>query len=79
MPEDRMTEFEKTITDPNITKFAPKRAQADVPIATLVVQVREQAQATLKLCDEMDKHIAASEGDVRKLGDLLIGVAARMK
>ena len=80
MPDDRESRIKslESALDPNVTKFAPK-IHAAVPMMTLITQVREQAQATLKLCDEMEEIIKASEGDARKVADLMIAWSARIK
>lgn len=66
--EDRIRQFD--------TKFSPKGGPS---MANLIAQIREQAQAALKLCEEMDRIVAASESDTRKAADLLIGMAGRIK
>lgn len=77
MSDDRLRQFESTLNDPNIAKFAPKTDA--VPMADLTNRIREQAKIMLKVCDEIDKIGRASEEDARKAADLLITMAARIK
>lgn len=76
---DRMKRLE-TALDPNVTKFAPKMPNiGEPPIATISADIREHAQALLRLCDTMDKIATSSETDVRAAADLLIRMGARIK
>ena len=76
----RLNAFEDALNPaPVLAKFSAKTPAPPVPMATLVAQIREQAQATLKLCDEAEQFIAAIDGDARKAADILIGMAARIK
>lgn len=76
-PNNRLKSFERAL-DPAITKFAPKTA-TEPTVASITQNIREQAQLILKMCDEADAAIAASEEHARKAADALMDMIKRVK
>lgn len=77
-PENsRLKAFEASL-DPNVSKFAPK-VIAEQTVASVTQTIREQAKLILKLCDEADQAIAASEEHARAAADHLMDMIKRVK
>lgn len=76
-PEDRLGAFERAL-DPTIAKFAPKKS-TEVTVTSVTQNIREQAQLILKMCDEADAAITASEEHARKAADSLMEMIKRVK
>jgi hypothetical protein len=76
---DRLKKFESALQAPvEVAKFAPKRL-TDVTVFATIDAMRTHAKDILKLCDQADAAINASEDDARKAADSLMDLIKRVK
>jgi hypothetical protein len=77
---DRLKKFESALSDP-IAKFIPKSSQpkAEPTVAVTIAAIRDQAHTILKMCEEAETAINASEDSARKAADSLMDLIKRVK